>query len=154
MALYWDGNRGEYVTADEHFGYTFDHDWSTRIDDLDCWMDENGISDAGKARLEDDHVIEYDYETCDWYITPEDVDVLAYVDDDDIPTVAEMLADDGITTSDIEATVAEMTERMNEMLEGYSSLFWSDTDKATFATLQSNKAALLMAEVDIIAARN
>lgn len=69
-------------------------------------------------------------------------------------TVAEMLADDGITTHDIEVTVAEMTERMSEMLEGYSCLFWSDVDKATFATLQSNKAALLMAEVDIIAARN
>ena len=80
---YWNDNKQSYESAAEHFGYTFDHDWSTYIDSLADWMDENGISEAARERLEEAHILEYDYESCNWHITNEDVDIMAYMDDDD-----------------------------------------------------------------------
>ena len=80
---YWNAEKQAYENAAEHFGYTFAHDWSTYLDSLSDWMDENGISEAARERLEDAHVLEYDYENCNWYITNDDVDIMAYMDDDD-----------------------------------------------------------------------
>lgn len=77
--MYLNEQTGTYENAKEHFGYEFEHSWSNYIPDFGAWLEENMLD---QAKAEADHVIEYDYESCQWYVNNDDsVDLWDYVTD-------------------------------------------------------------------------
>lgn len=156
MALYWNGET--FVTAAEHFGYKFEHSWEN-------WMGDGDAVDEFLSEYEDiydvDSIlanhIELDYENGSYYLDP-DLDPDDYsLDSDDTPmTVIDHLIDDGTTSDEVDEVLRQMRERFDEMMkgeDGYQLLFWSDRDRADFATLEHNYAALLNAWGDIVSGK-
>lgn len=155
MALYWNGE--DFVYAEEYFGYKFEHSWENWIGDEEAvdelMSDWSDFYDVDPIR---ENHIELDYENGNYYIDP-DLDTDEYILDDDTPmTVTDHLIDDGTTSDEVDEVLRQMRERFDEMMkgeDGYQLLFWSDRDRADFATLEHNFAALMNAWGDIVSGK-
>ena len=65
---------GEFESAKEHFGYTFDHDaWNfiASPETIDEWCEENDIDEDKYEKLTDAGILEFDMAMGSYHIDPE-----------------------------------------------------------------------------------